>query len=99
MSEREHRAATARVLRADDDRGSGAFYPPVGATDTDDLEKRDGKPLHYKVICISMYTSDLDRLDGMVDELKAMGITKANRSALIRHALTQVDLQKVPRGM
>ena len=35
----------------------------------------------------------------MVDELKARGLTKANRSALIRHALSQVDLSKVPRGM
>ena len=35
----------------------------------------------------------------MIDELKGMGITKANRSALIRHALSQVDLSKVPRGL
>jgi hypothetical protein len=57
------------------------------------------RPTHYKVICISMYTGDLERLDGMVDELKAMGLTKASRSALIRHALEQVDLSKVPRGI
>ena len=31
--------------------------------------------------------------------VQRMGITKANRSALIRHALATVDLQKVPRGM
>ena len=62
---------------------------------------KDGaaKPAHYKVICISLYTKDLERLDGLVDELKARGITKANRSALIRVALDQVDLDKVPRGM
>jgi hypothetical protein len=35
----------------------------------------------------------------MVDELKAKGLTKASRSALIRHALEQVDLTKVPRGI
>jgi hypothetical protein len=35
----------------------------------------------------------------MVDALKARGLTKANRSALIRHALEQVDLNKVPRGI
>jgi hypothetical protein len=77
---------------------SGAFYTPAPAPPKSRARVVD-KPLHYKVICISMYTSDLDRLDGMVDELKAMGLTKANRSALIRHALTQVDLHKVPRGM
>jgi ABC-type taurine transport system ATPase subunit len=46
-----------------------------------------------------MYTDDLKRLDEMVVALKARGLTKANRSALIRHALAQVDLDKVPRGL
>jgi hypothetical protein len=46
-----------------------------------------------------MYTRDLDRLDKLVDELKLRGMTKANRSALIRAALDQLDLDKVPRGM
>ena len=50
------------------------------------------KPDHYKVICISMYNKDLARLDKMVDHLKERGLTKANRSALIRCALEQVDL-------
>ncbi|MBI4701894.1 MAG: hypothetical protein HY744_12205 [Deltaproteobacteria bacterium] len=57
------------------------------------------RPSHYKVICISLYTEDLGRLDGMVGELKRRGYTKANRSALIRHALAQVDLDAVPRGL
>jgi hypothetical protein len=57
------------------------------------------KPSHYKVICISMYTEDLSELDRMVDTLKARGLTKASRSALIRHALELVDLDKVPRGL
>ena len=100
MSERELRTATVRVLRADDDRGSGAFYapgakPPVA----EDPEKRDGKPAHYKVICISMYMDDLKRLDDMVESLKARGLTKANRSALIRYALSGVNLEQVPKGL
>jgi hypothetical protein len=80
---------------------SGAFYAPAPRGSRDGARARgaEPKPAHYKVICISLYTGDLERLDEMVDELKAMGITKANRSALIRHALTQVDLHKVPRGM
>ncbi|HSO40006.1 MAG TPA: hypothetical protein VLT33_46080, partial [Labilithrix sp.] len=57
------------------------------------------KPTHYKVICISMYTKDLDQLDELVEKLKTRGITKANRSALIRVALEQLDLDKVPRGL
>jgi hypothetical protein len=46
-----------------------------------------------------MYNRDLERLDELVGELKARGLTKANRSALIRAALDQIDLDKVPRGL
>lgn len=59
----------------------------------------DARPAHYKVICISLYNQDLERLDGMVDELKRRGFTKANRSALIRFALETADLTKVQKGM
>ena len=45
-----------------------------------------------------MYTKDLEQLDELVEKLKTRGITKANRSALIRVALEQLDLDKVPRG-
>jgi hypothetical protein len=61
--------------------------------------RRGQKPTHYKVICISLYNEDLRRLDAMVDTLKARGMTKANRSALIRYALGEVDLESVPRGL
>jgi hypothetical protein len=95
---------TARVLDGDEVQGvlSGAFYQPVDGASEDALPKRrddKAKPTHYKVICISMYTKDLGRLDELVEELKSRGITKANRSALIRVALEQLDLDKVPRGL
>jgi hypothetical protein len=88
----------ARVLDADEVQGvlSGAFYTPKGAHRPVPAAE---KPTHYKVICISMYTRDLARMDALVEALKARGVTKANRSALIRAALDQVDLDKVPRGM
>lgn len=92
----------ARVLDGDEVQGvlSGAFYQP-GTDESPRAKARDdkAKPTHYKVICISMYTKDLDRLDELVEELKGRGITKANRSALIRAALEQLDLDKVPRGL
>jgi hypothetical protein len=50
------------------------------------------RPVHYKVICISMYTTDLDDLDAKVAELKRRGMTKANRSMLIRTAIGQLDV-------
>jgi hypothetical protein len=91
---------TARVLDGDEVQGvlSGSFYTPVAASRPRDKAPAE-KPAHYKVICISMYTKDLDRLDALVDELKARGLTKASRSALIRAALEQIDLDKIPRGI
>jgi hypothetical protein len=104
MAEREEEAGlgAARVLDADEVQGvlSGSFY--TARPDEPAEAKRakpNEKPLHYKVICISMYTKDLDRLDALVEKLKGRGMTKANRSALIRAALDQVDLEKVPRGI
>lgn len=54
------------------------------------------RPTHYKVICISMYTRDLEDLDAKVTELKRRGWTKANKSQLIRLALSQLDVDKLP---
>jgi hypothetical protein len=90
--------AGARILDADEVQGvlSGAFYTPKAKVVATPSSER---PTHYKVICISMYNKDLERLDALVDDLKARGMTKASRSALIRAALDQVDLDKIPRGM
>ena len=55
------------------------------------------RPTHYKVICISMYTRDLEQLEAKVAELKRRGWTKANKSQLIRLALSQLDLDKLPK--
>lgn len=57
------------------------------------------RPEHYKVICISLYNEDLARLDAAVQELKRRGFTKANRSAVLRAALAQLDLDRVPKGL
>ena len=56
------------------------------------------KPTHYRIVCISLYNEDIQRLETMVAELKRRGHTKANKSQLIRAALDQVDLDKVPKG-
>ncbi|MGE0868931.1 MAG: hypothetical protein AB7P03_10220 [Kofleriaceae bacterium] len=56
---------------------------------------KPARPTHYKVICISMYTRDLEELDAKVAELKRRGWTKASKSQLIRLALSQIDLDKL----
>ena len=54
------------------------------------------RPTHYKVICISLYTQDIEDLEAKVGELKRRGWTKANKSQLLRLALAQLDLDKLP---
>ena len=63
-----------------------------------DLDDED-KPTHYKIVSISLYTEDIELLNRMVADLKAKGHTKANKSALIRAALRQCDLDKVPKNI
>ena len=94
------REATARVLANEDVDGvlRGSFYVPSSER-REKSAPRAEKPTHYKVICISMYTDDLERLDEMVETLKSRGLTKANRSALIRYALSNVKLDEVPKGL
>ena len=77
---------------------SGEFYsPPNDANRRPKLVAgASEKPAHYKVICISMYTRDLEDLDAKVAELKRRGWTKANKSQLIRLALSQIDIDKLP---
>lgn len=55
------------------------------------------RPTHYKVVCISLYTQDIERLESLVAELKRRGHSKANKSQVIREALLQIDLDRVPR--
>jgi hypothetical protein len=101
-SDGEFGSAARALLDRDEVEGvlSGAFYTPeVNPRRAKSVAPLSDRPAHYKVICISMYNEDLAHLDEMVDALKARGLTKANRSALIRHALSQVDLSKVPRGL
>jgi hypothetical protein len=75
-----------RRARAADAAGSGARRRAASG---------QVKPTHYKVICISMYTRDIEELEAKVAELKRRGWTKASKSQLIRIALAQVDLDKL----
>jgi len=57
------------------------------------------KPSHYKIVSISLYNEDIERLETMVRELKRRGHYKANKSQLIRHALARLDLNQVPNDL
>jgi hypothetical protein len=71
------------------------FYRPVEAAPSS--AKKD-KPTHYKIVCISLYNEDIAQLEALVSELKRRGHTKANKSQIIRAALDQLDLDKVPKS-
>lgn len=56
------------------------------------------KPTHYKVICLSLYTRDQERLAALVAEMKERGITRANKSLVVRIALAQFNLEQAVRA-
>ena len=70
------------------------FYRPAVAP----AAEKKAKPTHYKIVCISLYNEDIERLENLVRELKKRGHTKANKSQVIRAALDQIDLGKIPKG-
>ena len=57
------------------------------------------KPSHYKIVSISLYNEDIERLENMVRELKRRGHYKANKSQLIRQALAKLDLNQVSNDL
>ncbi len=71
------------------------FYRPSAAPAA---QEKKPKPTHYKIVCISLYNQDIERLELLVQELKKRGHTKANKSQVIRAALDQIDLAKIPKG-
>ena len=60
--------------------------------------RRDSAPSHYRIVSISLYNEDIERIDSLVAELKARGHSKANRSALIRYAIDTIDIDGMPRS-
>ncbi len=73
------------------------FVPPTQETRPAKPKNTKPKPDHYEVICISLYKEDLQKLDEKVASLKASGHRRVSRSGLIRFALDQVDVSKLPR--
>ena len=92
-----HNPLSADDILSADFYGQGARQsPPLRAEQPlSRTRKPSAKPTHYKVICISMYNQDIEELDAKVAELKRRGWTKANKSQLIRLALSQLDLENL----
>ncbi len=81
----------------------GAWDDAPARPRTRSTKRRSGRakaaaPSHYKIVSISLYNDDINKIDDLVKELKKRGFTRANRSALIRYAIDTVDIDKMPRG-
>lgn len=53
-----------------------------------------GEP-SFKVVCISLYPRDLQRMERLVTELRNRGHERMSRSKLIRMAIAQFDADNV----
>ena len=60
-----------------------------------DASPKKPKPTHYKIVCISMYTRDIEELEAKVAELRRRGWTRMTKSQLLRLALAQLDVDKL----
>ena len=58
---------------------------------------RNSNRRHYKLVCISLYARDIQKLEEHLRYLKGKGYTKANKSQIIRFAIDQVMLDQMPR--
>ena len=95
--EPEDAAGAIKGFFDDEERAVEEFFDPrvpnrVGRSHKTATER----PTHYKVMSISMYTEDIERLNRLVKELKTLGHSRANKSMIIREALRQLDLNRVP---
>src|SRR5690606_39836679 len=63
MSDQSDYQAAVKAIDNDEAIPTGMYPGPKNAGPSRDKME---KPTHYKVICISMYTKDLQRLDEMV---------------------------------
>jgi len=61
--------------------------------------KRIKKPSHYKLVCISLYLKDIEKLEAHVRFLKGRGYTKASKSQIIRFAIDRVPIIDMPRAI
>ncbi len=87
-------------LFEDEDVVDAFFSPQRGPATSGGPARRLGagkaRPTHYRVVSVSLYTDDQQRLELLVRELKRRGHTRANRSLVIREALRQINLDRIP---
>ena len=61
------------------------------------MSKKEKNPDHYKVVTFSLYSEDIQLLEELVTKLRLLGNTRANKSMVVRAALQQLDVNKMPK--
>ncbi len=61
------------------------------------IRKRSHKPIHYRLGCISLYNKDIVRLEQLLRHSRRLGYSKANKSQIIRFALSRVNITEMPQ--
>jgi len=56
---------------------------------------QEKKPHGYKIVCISLFQEDINRLDRLVKLFKERGKRRASKSKVIREALRQIDMNEL----
>ena len=57
----------------------GRGEPREGRAPAKSRAAQKPKPTHYKIVCISLYTEDIERLESLVAELKKRGRSRGSR--------------------
>ncbi|HLD73353.1 MAG TPA: hypothetical protein VJB34_00425 [Bdellovibrionota bacterium] len=61
------------------------------------IRKHSNKPIHYRLVCISLYNKDIVRLEQLLRYSRRLGYSKANKSQIIRFALSKVNVAEMPQ--
>ena len=99
LSEEEDVVGAIKGFFDDEERAVEEFFDPKVPSRVSKrapIVEAEQRPTHYKVISISLYTEDIERLGQLVTELKKQGHSRANKSMVIREALRQLKVSDVP---
>ncbi len=81
-------------------RGAQAQPPAKAPPRPRGKRTKDRKPLPegqtYRLVTFSFYEEDVTRLDALLEQARKRGHKKVSRSQIVRLALRQVDLEKLP---
>lgn len=72
------------------------FFSPPNRGNRLPKQRRKARPTHYRGVSVTLYNEDVERLEALLQALKARGHTRANKSLIIREALRQIDLDQIP---